>query len=80
MNEMYGVLAAELVQVGEWLHANRLSLTIDKTSYTIVTNRKLAEKELALSGKIIQKTNSIKFLGVTIYDRVSFNPIPCNIF
>ena len=60
MNEMYDVLTAELVRVGEWLHANRLSLNIDKTSYMIVSNRKFAEKELALSGKIIQKTNSIK--------------------
>ena len=39
----------------------------------IVTNRRLGEKELALSGKIIQKTNSIKFLWVTIDDRLSFN-------
>ena len=73
MNEMYDVLAAELLRVGEWLYANRLSLNIDKTSYMIVTNRKFDEKELALSGKIIQKTNSIKFLGVTIDDRLSFN-------
>ena len=73
MNEMYDVLAAELLQVGKWLHANRLSLNIDKTSYLIFTNRKFDEKELALSGNIIQKTNSIKFLGVTIDDRLSFN-------
>ena len=62
MIEMYDVLAAELLRVGEWLYASRLSLTIDKTSYMIVTNRKFDENELALSGKIIQPTNSIKFL------------------
>ena len=33
MNEMYDVLAAELVRVGEWLHANRSFLNLDKTSY-----------------------------------------------
>ena len=38
----------------------------------IVTNRKFDEKELALSGKIIQKINSIKILGVIIDDRLSF--------
>ena len=32
MNEMYDVLAAELLRVGEWLYANRLSLNIDKAS------------------------------------------------
>ena len=62
MNEMYDVQAAELLRVGKWLHANRLSLNIDKISYMIVTNRKFDEMELALSGKIIQKTNSIKLL------------------
>ena len=72
MNEMYNVLAAELGRVGEWFHANRLSLNIGKTSYTIVSNRKIAEKELALSGKIMQKSNSIKFLGGTIDDGLPF--------
>ena len=62
MNEMYDVLATELLKVCEWLHANRLSLNMDKTSYMIVANRKFDEKKLALSGKIIQKTNSIKNL------------------
>ena len=71
MNEMYDVLTAELLRVGEWRHANRLSLNIDKTSYMIVSSRKFEKKELALLGKIIQKTNSINFLGVTIDDRFS---------
>ena len=73
MNEMNDVLAEELVRVGEWLHDNKLSLNIDKTSYMIVTNRTFAEKELALSVKTLQKNNSIKFHGVTIDDRYFFN-------
>ena len=44
----------------------------------IVTNRKFAVKELALSGKIIQKSNSINFLGVTIDDKLSFNEQVCD--
>ena len=39
MNEMYDVLKAEFVLIGEWLLVNRLSLNIDKTSYLIATNR-----------------------------------------
>ena len=73
MNEMYDVLAAELLRVGEWLYANRLSQNNYETSYMTITNRKFEEKELALSGKIIQITNLIKILGVTINDRFSFN-------
>ena len=72
MKKIY-VLTAELIRVGGWFHANRLTLKINKTSYIIVSNKKFAKKELALSGKMIQKTNSLKFLGVTIDDRLSFN-------
>ena len=43
--EKYDVLAAELVIVGDWLLANRLSLYIDKTTYMIVTNKMFSEKE-----------------------------------
>ena len=46
MNEIYEILEVELVQVGYWLIANRLSLNIDKTSYMIVANKRLTEKEL----------------------------------
>ena len=38
-----------------------------------VSNRKFSEERLALLGKILQKTNSVKFLEVTIDDRLSFN-------
>ena len=39
----------------------------------IATDWRFAEKELALPGIIIQQTNSIKFLGVTTDDRLSYN-------
>ena len=66
-------LAAELERVGNWLPVNRISLNIDKTRYMIVSNKRFAEKELALLCKIIQKSKSISFLVVTIDDRLSFN-------
>ena len=48
-------------------------MNVDKTNYTIVTNKTFVERDLALPGKIIKKINSIEFLGVTIDDRLSFN-------
>ena len=70
---MYDVVAAELVRVDDWQLANQLSFNIDNISNLIVTNKRFVEKELALSCKIIEKTNSMKFLGVTTDDRLSFN-------
>ena len=38
-----------------------------------VSNRKFAENESELSGKILQKTNAIQKFRVTIDDRLSFD-------
>ena len=73
MNAMQDVLAAELVRVGDCLHNNRLSLKIDKSRYMIVRVKEITEKVLMLSGSIIEKNNSLKFLGVTIDVRLSLN-------
>ena len=48
-------------------------MKIDKTGFMIVTNKYFAEKESALSCKVIAKTNFIKFNGVTIDDGHFFN-------
>ena len=72
MNAIYDILETELGRVSQWLHVNRLSLNIDKTNYMIITNKKIDEKELRISGRIIKRATSVKFLGVTIDDRLSF--------
>ena len=50
---MNDVLAAEILRVGYWLFAKRLSFSIDKTCYMIVAKGEVVEKELSLWGKII---------------------------
>ena len=72
MNVMYDVLSAELERVGDRLLANRLFFNIDTASFMIIIKRRFSEKELVLLGKIMEKNNLMKFLGVTINDRLSF--------
>ena len=52
--------------VGDGVLANRIFVNVGKTSYMIVPSKKFAKKELALSSKIMVKTNSIIFVAVTI--------------
>ena len=73
METIYINLATELKRVGQWVQVNRLSLNIDKTNYMIISNRKYNVKDLQLSGKIINRTNHVKFLGVIIDDKLSFS-------
>ena len=65
---------SELAKLDLWLQTNRLSLNISKTNFMIFSNR---SKELLLPIKIrnvdINCVNCVKFLGVFIDDRLSFN-------
>ena len=73
IDAIYTALRSELDKVSHWLQANRLSLNVNKTSYMIITNKKFNERELKISGSIVGRTNCIKFLGVTIDERLSFS-------
>ena len=62
----------ELVGVDNWLKANRLSLNISKTSYMIISNQKNAI-EIRILDSILTKVSTIKFLGVTLDENLTFN-------
>ena len=62
----------ELVGVNNWLKANRLSLNISKTSYMIISNQKNAI-EIRIRDSILTKISTVKFLGVTLDEILTFN-------
>ena len=62
----------ELVRVNNWLKANRLSLNDSKTSYMIISNQKYAI-EIKIRDSILTKVSTIKFLGVTLHENLTFN-------
>ena len=62
----------ELVGVDNWLKANRLSLNISKTSYMIICNQKNAI-EIRIRDSILTKVSTIKFLGITLDENLTFN-------
>ena len=59
---------SELTQILDWLHANRLSLNINKTNFTIFgpqcSARDYSSCTIRLNGQDIKHVNECKFLGI----------------
>jgi len=60
-----------------WFSANKLSLNLDKTSYTIFNCKIKRESDVSLSivlcGQLIKKVTNCKYLSVFIDDTFSWN-------
>ena len=67
----------ELGQISDWFLANKLSLNVEKTKYTLF--RELTDQEdipsklppLQLNGNITERENSLKFLGVILDEHLT---------
>lgn len=65
----------ELNNLYKWLCGNRLKLNINKTKYMILTRRNINEDditELKINDEILQRVNSIKYLGIIIDSKLKF--------
>ena len=57
-----------MTQLSEWFAANRLSLNLNKTCYSIfgIKQKITTQHKLYICGKEIQNTESCKYLGIFI--------------
>ena len=68
----------ELKNISQWFRANKLSLNIKKTKYTLFHEYSIKDKiplklpTLEVGNKVKEKTPSIKFLGVMLGENVSW--------
>ena len=76
LSELETVVNTEIQNVHIWLKANKLSLNYSKTKFMLFCNKGIytTNFKLSLGSKIIERTNSIKYLGVTIDDNLSWKP------
>ena len=65
INNVHATVNRELVGVDNWLKANRLSLSVSKTSYMIISNQKNAI-EIRIRDSILTKISTVKFLGIIL--------------
>ena len=65
----------ELVNIVNWLNANRLSLNIDKTNFMIFRpkNKNDPCPDIKISGSKIDQVNKAKFLGVIIDNKLNWS-------
>ena len=65
----------ELRRVSNWLRSNRLSLNTDKTKYMIFSHKKFSAEScpVFIDGKPITHATSVKFLGLTIDNKLNYN-------
>ena len=71
INSVHSSENRELVGVDNWFKTNRLSLNINKTSYMIISNQKNA-LEIKIRELIFTKVSTVKFLGVTLDENLTF--------
>ena len=78
INKLFSIVNSELECINQWFKANKLSLNIKKTKYTLF-HKKSAKNEISgipdlkIGSKNIEKTSSIKFLGVMLDEHISWN-------
>ena len=74
---LFGTVNCQLEKINELIKANKLSLNVTKTNYTLFykssTKDKLQLKipELKKSNSIIKRKSSVKFLGVMVNENIS---------
>ena len=75
LNVLCRDICTELTKVDDWLMANRLSLNIDKTKFMIFTHNDfdIDECTIKIRDSTLSYVKSIKFLGIHIDDRLSYN-------
>ena len=72
INNVHATVNRELVGVDNWLKASRFSLNVSKTSYMLISNQKNAV-DIRIRDLILTKVSTVKFLGVTLDENLTFN-------
>jgi len=72
--ECIETLNRELVLLTEWIHSNKLSLNVDKSHLIVFSKARHAPNDstVFLDGKQLTQVHTIKFLGVIIDDKLSW--------
>ena len=73
LHELSTVLNASLRNLSKWLTSNYLTLNLNKSTYTIITLRRVtSDFNLNVNDVALSYSETFKFLGVTIDSRLTF--------
>ena len=73
----------ELIKISKWLYMNKLSINTSKTNFMMFTNKNIDIDQITikLAGSEIKYVSSLKFLGITIDNKLTWKnhiDIICN--
>ena len=75
INLMYSVMNEELDNLSDWFRANKLSLNVSKTNCVLFNKSSIPiaqQQKLSIDGKIIERVDHTKFLGIYIDQNLSW--------
>jgi hypothetical protein len=56
----------------QWFKDNQLTLNIDKTCYSVFTNKAIPECSLLIDNVLIKRENSVRYLGMYLDEKLNF--------
>ena len=72
--ELENKVNSELIKINNWRKINKLSVNFAKSNYIIFTNRKNTHNyTISMDGKILNRTEEIKYLGVMLDHKLKWN-------
>ena len=73
LTSLCSLVNSELDKIDDWTRANKLSLNVEKTYFSIFTTRTANDvPDIMIRDKIITRSNTQKFLGVLIDEKLTF--------
>ena len=74
LSDLKKLLHTELCKLSIWLSSNKLSLNTNKTFYLLLHRARIKPVKISMemNGSIINRVNSIKYLGVIIYHKLNW--------
>ena len=68
------IINSELFHLNTWLHANRMTLNIDKTNFVIFSYKyDLMIPPIKIGSSLVKEADFVKFLGVFLDNRLKFS-------
>ena len=75
-------LNSELLSLSEWCKVNKLSITLKKSNFMVFKprqNRRTLDISVVLNNHDIAQTKEVVFLGVILYENLSWKPHILNV-
>ena len=70
---LFNTVNSELINISNWIKANKLSLNIKKTNYMLFSRTATSvSRDIIFDGAPISRVNSMNFLGMFIDDKLSW--------